>query len=238
MRLKAPKILVTRELDELSANLAKKMGLEVEVNPVIRIEFHADTKALAAQINEMEYDAVAFTSQNAVRAFSEILWKEKIKVPQVKFYAIGDSTARHLSLLEVEPLIPQKNDAVELAQLILQDKNIQRVLFPCAEHHLEDLPEWLSRNKVEVNEMICYTTILLKNKIDVNGIEALVFMSPSAVKSFFSVNKEINGLPCFTIGRTTAEETKRWTDNPVIIADKPDVQAVFEKVSEYFSQAV
>ncbi len=233
--MNAPKILVTRELDELSEIFAKKIGLDIVVSPVIRIEFLANTDTLAEQISDTNYDAIAFTSQNAVKAFSEIIFKEKIKVPQVKFYAIGDSTARHLNLLDIEPLLPKNNDALELAGLILKDKNIKTVLLPCSEHHLEDLPEWLKRQNVQVRELICYSTILLKNKIEVHGIEGIVFMSPSAVKSFFSVNKEIDSIPIFTIGRTTADEVKRWTTNSVVIANRPDVSSIFEKVMEYFS---
>jgi len=233
--MNSPKILITRELDELSEILAKKMGLDVVVEPMIRIEFAENSKELAAQISAADYDAIAFTSQNAVRAFSEIIFQEKIKVPEVKFFSIGDSTARHLKLLDVEPLVPAQNDAVHLADMILKDKAIRTVLFPCAEHHLEDLPEWLRRQKVEVKEMIVYTTLQLKKKIDLNGIEAIVFLSPSAVKSFFAANKDIDSIPCFAIGRTTAEEAKRWTTNPVLVANKPDIKSVFEKAAEYFS---
>jgi len=232
--MSAPKILVTRELDELSEILAKKMGLDVVIEPMIKIEFAENSTELASQIGKTNYDAIAFTSQNAVRAFSEILFKEKIKVPQVKFFAIGDSTRRHLKLLEVKPLIPLQNDAVYLAELILLDKNIKTVLFPCADHHLEDLPQWLRRQHVKVKEMIVYSTMQLNRKVDINGIQAMVFMSPSAAKSFFAANKDIDSLPLFAIGRTTAEALKHITHNEVIIADKPDVKAIFEKVNDYF----
>ncbi len=235
--MNAPKILVTRELDELSEIIAKKHGLDVVVNPVIRIEFLPHTPEIIEQINASDYDALAFTSQNAVKAFSEIIWKEKIQVPKVKFFAVGDSTARHLKLLDVEPFVPKKNDAVELADLILKDGNIKTVLFPCAEHHLEDLPEWLRRQNVAVKELVIYSTILLKNKVEVNGIEGIVFMSPSAVKSFFQANREIDSIPCFSIGRTTADELKRWTSNHILIASRPDIESIFEKVTEYFANS-
>lgn len=234
--MNAPRILVTRELDELSEILAKKMGLDIVVEPMIRIEFAKNTQELAAQISAADFDAIAFTSQNAVRAFSEIIFREKIKVPEVKFFAIGDSTARHLLLLDIEPQIPQQSDAVQLADLILKDPNIKTVLFPCAAHHLEDLPEWLRRQNVQVKEIIVYTTIQLKKKVETKGIDAIAFMSPSAVKSFFFANKQIDSIPCFAIGNTTGEEIKRLSNSPVIIADKPDVQAVFEKISDYFSK--
>ena len=233
--MNSPRILITRELDELSEILAKKMGLDIVIEPVIRIQFSQDSKKIVAQINEGNYDAIAFTSQNAVRAFSEIIFKEKIKVPQVKFFAIGDSTVRHLKLLDVEPQLPQQNDAVNLADLILKDKGIKTILFPCAEHHLEDLPEWLSRQNIHVNEMIVYTTIPLKKKIDTTRIQAIVFLSPSAVKSFFAANKQTDSIPCFAIGKTTADELKRITAAPVFIADKPDIKSIFEKINGYFS---
>lgn len=233
--MNAPKILVTRELDELSEIFARKLGLDLVVEPMIRIEFAKNSKELAEQISETVCDAIAFTSPNAVRAFSEIIYREKIKVPQVKFFAIGDTTARHLKLLDVEPVVPRQNDAVQLADLILKDKNIKTVLFPCAEHHLEDLPEWLRRQKVQVQEMIVYSTVLLKKKIDTTGIQAITFLSPSAARSFFAANRDIDSIPLFAIGRTTADELKRLTHNTVIIADKPDVSSVFEKVKAYFS---
>ena len=234
--MNAPKILVTRELDELSEILAQKLGLEVIVEPMIRIEFAENSKELASQISESDYGAIAFTSPNAVRAFSEIIFKEKIKVPQVKFFAIGDTTARHLKLLDVKAQTPQKNDAVHLAELMQQDKKIKNVLFPCARHHLEDLPEWLRRRNIDVKEMIVYSTIQLNRKIDISGIGAIVFMSPSAAKSFFTANKDIDSLPLFAIGRTTADELKRITHNKVIISDKPDISAIFEKVNQYFAE--
>lgn len=233
--MNAPRILVTRELDELSEILAKKMGLDLIIEPMIRIEFAENSKELAAQINERNYDAIAFTSQNAVRAFSEIIFKEKIKVPEVGFFAIGDTTARHLSLLDIEALIPQQNDAVQLADLILKDKSIKTVLFPCAEHHLEDLPEWLRRQNVHVKEMIVYRTILLKRKVDTSGVQAIAFLSPSAVKSFFAANRNVDSIPLFAIGRTTAEELKRFTQGAIIIADKPDVASMFERMNEHLS---
>lgn len=231
--MNAPRILVTRELDELSEILAKRMGLDIVVEPMIRIEFAENSKELASQINERNYDAIAFTSQNAVRAFSDIIFRDKIKVPQVKFFAIGDTTAKHLNLLDIQALIPQQNDAAQLADLILKDKSIKTVLFPCAKHHLEDLPEWLRRQNVIVKEMIVYSTIPLKKKVDTASMDGIVFLSPSAAKSFFAANRNIDSIPLFAIGRTTADELKRLTSNKVIIADRPDVRSVFEKVVEY-----
>ncbi|GIV33153.1 MAG: hypothetical protein KatS3mg031_0688 [Chitinophagales bacterium] len=229
-----PRILVTREVDAFSARYARQLGIDLVVDPVIKIEFLPHTPEMIEEIVNSRYDAIAFTSQNAVKAFSEIIWEEKIRVPKVKFFAIGDSTARHLNLLEVKPLVPKINDAVALAELILSHPEVKTLLFPCAEHHLEDLPEWLKRHQVAVKELILYSTIQLLRKIPLAGIEGIVFMSPSAVKSFFQANRT-DTLPCFCIGRTTAEEVMRWTSAPIMIARQPDMESIFDKVAEYWS---
>ena len=231
-----PHILVTRELDELSLQLAQKPGLHVVVEPMIRIEFLTETSGATAEIEARNFDAIAFTSPNAVKAFSDILWKEKIKVPQVKFFAIGDTTARHLKLLDVEVQVPQKNDAVQLAELILKNK-CKKILFPCAEHHLEDLPQWLRMQHVDVQELIVYRTILLKKKVDLQHVQGVVFMSPSAVKSFFSANKLPEAVPVFVIGKTTAAELQKKFTGEIIISDKPDIGSIFEKVQAHFTQS-
>ncbi|MES1223753.1 MAG: hypothetical protein ABUT20_50120, partial [Bacteroidota bacterium] len=58
--------------------------------------------------------------------------------------------------------------------------------------------------------------------------------SPSAVNSFFSVNKIDNKTILFAIGKTTAGEIKKFAVNKIIIADAPSKELLAEQAIKYF----
>ncbi|GAA6764644.1 hypothetical protein AAFH68_05750 [Flavobacterium sp. CGRL1] len=62
--------------------------------------------------------------------------------------------------------------------------------------------------------------------------EALLFFSPSGVKSYLKDNT-INKQLCFCIGETTAEALHKITKN-IIIADQPTIEDVIEDVIQEY----
>jgi uroporphyrinogen-III synthase len=62
----------------------------------------------------------------------------------------------------------------------------------------------------------------------------VIFFSPSAVESFFSMNTVTASLPLFAIGQTTAAAIREHTNNPVVIAAEPDAALLIRQVIDHF----
>jgi uroporphyrinogen-III synthase len=89
------------------------------------------------------------------------------------------------------------------------------------------LPEAFKENGIKFNEIQVYETTLQPQKIKANP-EAILFFSPSGVKSYLKHNT-IHKQICFCIGDTTAEALSKITKN-IIVADQPTIEDVIEDV--------
>ena len=84
-----------------------------------------------------------------------------------------------------------------------------------------------------MNEIVVYRTVQKAHKTaaSYNGV---VFFSPSAVQSFFSINKVPPSTVLFAIGRTTAGVLKEYSANTIITAEAPEKEALIKQVIDHF----
>ncbi|MBS1975620.1 MAG: uroporphyrinogen-III synthase, partial [Bacteroidetes bacterium] len=64
--------------------------------------------------------------------------------------------------------------------------------------------------------------------------DAILFYSPSAVNSFFEKNNPGPQTILFAIGNTTTKEIKKYTNNKIVVADKPSKKLLAEQAINYF----
>ncbi|MEP6711214.1 MAG: uroporphyrinogen-III synthase [Ferruginibacter sp.] len=175
---------------------------------------------------------VIFTSMNAVEAVAEFLFDAQ---PDWKIYCIGNTTKKLVIKYFGEAAIAgTASDATELAEAIVAEDGIEEIIFFCGDKRRDELPEILEKNSIELNEIVVYETIQVSQKIN-KEYHGVLFFSPSAVDSFFSVNKATSKTIFFAIGNTTAAAIKKYADNKIITADEPGKEALVEKAVEYFT---
>jgi uroporphyrinogen-III synthase len=109
---------------------------------------------------------------------------------------------------------------------------VKEALFFCGDQRLDILPDNLRNNGVELNELIVYETRLKPVKVK-EPPEIILFFSPSAVKSFFSMNEISSGTTVIAMGATTAEALKQHTEHPVIISPEADKTYVINMALDY-----
>jgi uroporphyrinogen-III synthase len=63
--------------------------------------------------------------------------------------------------------------------------------------------------------------------------EIILFFSPSAVRSFFSVNDISSETAMIAMGTTTAAAVKQYTEHPVIISPETDKTFVVNMALDY-----
>lgn len=191
-----------------------------------------DDAALMAEMERlcsMNITAV-FTSVNAVKAVSKLVYIAK---PNWQIYCIGNATKNALlDYFNAANIKGTANNAAQLAEIILMD-DVNNVVFFCGDRRTDILPGILKGRQVLVHEMIVYKTTETPKEID-KEYDGVLFFSPSAAESFFSVNTISTGTVLFAIGNTTADAIKSFCANKVIVGDNPSKSQLVERAVQYF----
>ena len=226
-------ILSTRPLSELIVQRAVQCGIDLEVSPFIEtepIESVEVQQEIEVLLNSKA--TVVFTSMNAVEAVAENITDEQ---PEWIIYCIGNTTRQLVQKYFLFSKIAGTADsAASLAALIAGTSAVEDVSFFCGDQRRDELPEVLRQHGINVNEIVVYQTIPLPHKIK-KEYRGILFFSPSAVDSFFTLNKLSSETILFAIGVTTASSIKKYTTNKIIISDQPGKENLYEKMLEYFT---
>jgi|SRR5579863_1037161 len=171
---------------------------------------------------------VIFTSAHAVKFVSGWL-KQK---PDWTIYCIRNET-RMAVLNRFGPGVTCKfaGNALLLSKLMISE-GVKKALFFCGDQRLDILPDNLKSNGIDLNELIVYDTRLKPVKLK-EPPEIILFFSPTAVRSFFSMNEISSGTTVMAMGTTTAAALKKYTEHPVIISPEADKSYVFNMALDY-----
>ena len=245
-------VLSTRPLSpELIMGAAEK-GISIDVIPFIRTEAVEDvTLRQRVEVLGRQKLVAVFTSTNAVEVAAE--WtgsgrqdggggKEDAsrgkQVPgggrEWTIFCIGAATRQLVSRHFGEGAIADTAEsALVLAQKIVDKRGAGDIFFFCGGLRREELPATLREAGFRVNELVVYRTKAIPSVVE-RRYRGIIFFSPSAVESFFSMNGVKAETVLFAIGGTTAATIQRFCSNPVIVSGQPDAAILIRQVIEYF----
>ncbi|MEO8766478.1 MAG: uroporphyrinogen-III synthase [Ginsengibacter sp.] len=173
-----------------------------------------------------------FTSMNAAEAVAKFLFTK----PSWKIFCTGTTTKKIIEEMFGKESICATADGAELlADKILGNASIKNVVFFCGDQRREELPARLINNGIGVEEVIVYKTIETPTAL-AQQYDAILFFSPSAVKSFFTKNSIAETTQLFAIGNTTAAAAQPFTKQAVIISGKPGKESLVNLAIEHFSK--
>jgi uroporphyrinogen-III synthase len=198
--------------------------IEIRVIPFTEIIARAD-KNLISRIKKLSQHNLnaAFTSANAVKIVAGII-QEK---PNWKVYCIRNETCNAVTnWLGEDSIVRTAENASALSDFLISDK-VNNVNFFCGDQRLNTLPDRLKENNIRVTEWIVYDTLLNTKQISYQP-DAILFFSPTAVKSFFSCNRLPTGSKVFAVGKSTAAALQIFFAGPVIISPEPDKALVVQ----------
>lgn len=228
-------ILTTRPLANVTLLKAEELDVRIdtesfiETKNIIDPDLSKKIRQLAAQNIE-----VAFTSMNAAEAVIECLQYHEAD-PEWIIYSMGGTTHTIIKSFFVDcEIIATANNSTQLAQTILEDE-VDEIVFFCGNQRREELPAILTAKQVKVNEVVVYETIETPVKID-KTYSGILFFSPSAVRSFFSINNIAVDTVLFAIGTTTADALKKECNNKIVVGQYPNKEYLAEKAMEYFTK--
>lgn len=252
--LKGKTVLITRPADQTEGfvQAIESLGGNAVLFPTIEITSPASWEACNAAIQNIEqYNALVFTSANAVRKFFERVklvgntFKEELNRKTI--YTIGERTKRAVES-EGHPMQigPEVATAEALAAMIAKsDIRGRRFLFPRGNLGRDVLPKSLRAAGAIVDEVIVYHTIkpahqeidrieqlFLKKEIDI-----ITFFSPSSIRNFLEMIslEELNGVPVAVIGPVTADAAKSSGLRVDIVAPRSNEESLAQAIAEYFT---
>jgi uroporphyrinogen-III synthase len=204
-------------------------SIKVSVVPFIKIIPRPSVELLPtiAEFGSGKHNVV-FTSTHAVKFVSECL---KFK-PAWKIYCIRNETRIAVeNFFGHESIVKYAESASSLAQYLIED-GIKDVLFFCGDQRLNVLPDSLKKRGIRLTELIVYTTRLTPVQLNEQP-DAILFFSPTAVRSFFSMNNLAPETRVFAMGKTTASALSDFTSNSIFISPETDKAFVFNMAVEY-----
>jgi len=209
-----PTVLSTKNLKENQKLLLLNAGISLVQYAAIKIDY-LPIECLT------DIENVIFTSQNAVKAFFENVPSRAID----NCFCVGKKTK---SMLEEngQNVVKMTEYASELADYLVKNHKNDSFQFFCGNIRSDEIPSKLKENNINFKEVEVYKTTLNPKKFE-RQFDAVLFFSPSGVRSFVSENK-INNSKAICIGNTTASEAKIYTEN-VVIANATTVESVIAK---------
>lgn len=229
-----PIVVSTRILDDELVQKIENAGITLLQHDFIKVTHQYNDDTFEQYLNNPDSQARVFTSKNAVFSLNELLAKKSISIEPKKNFTVGIKATEMLAELGIETNARAGN-AISLAQIIARNKGIKSVDFFCGNKSLDDLPEYLESKGVQVRKEIVYHTELVDQNLETQNIDGMIFLSPTAVYSFFKKNTINQSVPCFCIGATTSEAIHIRCNNARFPSDEPTIESVVDKVINHFS---
>lgn len=228
-----PVIFSTRSLDDTLSAKLENAGMTFDQMDFIKVDLNFDQDSFHKTLNNPNSQARIFTSKNSVYSLKKLKEDKGFELDSKKNFTVGVKATEMLKEFGINANARAGN-AISLAQIIARNKDVKAVDFFCGNKSLDDLPEYLESKGITVNKEIVYQTDLVHHIVETESFDGVIFLSPSAVYSFFKKNKLKPDVPAFCIGATTSEAVHFRCDNRRIEADEPTIQSVVDKVIEYF----
>ena len=216
------KIYSTKKLSEAQKKVLP-YTFEIRDNDFIKVRYNRiSSKAVKRPIEN-----VIITSQNAVEAILHTYTKDELQFKNI--FCVGRRTKKLIEN-KIGKVAYVARNAEQLASYLMENSSNKNATYFCSNIRMDYLPNELTKNGFDVEEIVAYQTISSPVQIDENT-NGVLFFSPSGIKGF--VTKNTTNVVAFCIGETTATEAKKYFKN-VKVANLPSVDSVLELVKSHF----
>ncbi|MBR0332620.1 MAG: uroporphyrinogen-III synthase [Alistipes sp.] len=167
--------------------LSTKHSVEVDYKPLIRVVGVKLKEFRAQRIEILDHTAVIFTSRTTVDSFFKICEEARITVPEtMKYICNTEAVALYLQKYIVyrkRKISFADGTFTNLLELIIKHKS-ERFLLALSEPHKPELPETLTKLKINYDPVILALTVAADmSDVKPSEYDVMALYSPSDVKS-------------------------------------------------------
>lgn len=171
-------------------DIAEKWNIDVDFRKFIQVEGVDAKEVRKEKVNIQDYDAIIFTSRNAIDHFFRVCEEMRITMSQdTRYFCNSEAIALYLQkyVQYRKRKVFYGNGKIEdLQRLLLKYKKKINVLLPCSNVHKQDLPGFLEKNNFSYNTAVFYRTVFSDiTDLANTTYDAILFFSPIGVKSLF-----------------------------------------------------
>lgn len=220
-------------------DLEKTHHIKFDFRPFIHIEGVPATDFRKAKISIADYDAVIFTSLNAVVNFFRICEEMRVKLSQdTKYFCMSETIALYLQKYieyRKRKVFFGNGALTDLTDLIKKHKEYN-FLFPCSDIHKKDIPEFLAEQNIPFKEAVIYRTVCSDlSDLDKLNYDMIVFFSPSGIRSLFQnfPDFEQGKIKIAAFGSATAKAVSKADLRLDIEAPVPDAPSMTMAIDKY-----
>jgi uroporphyrinogen-III synthase len=256
MSLRNRVILITRQREqagEMVREIERRGGIATVV-PMISISPPPSWKSCDDAIERLaDYDAVVFTSVNAVEGFlgrANILGVPSEKIGSLKVVVVGEKTAESVRDFggRVE-IVPAQFSGEGLADALGAGCSGKRLLMPRGSAAREETAEALAATGALVDSVVVYVTEKPEGlsaesfvrRVLTHEFDVVTFASPSAVGNFASLFgvQNLAAVPdharIAVIGPSTADAVRSLGLPVDMVARQSTARGLVDCIEEYFS---
>jgi uroporphyrinogen-III synthase len=254
--LRGRRVVVTRALEQSEAlvQALREAGAKPVVLPMIKFAPPDDFVPLDEALHHARnFDWLLLTSQNAVRALQERCVALDLGIAgifeSVKIAAVGPASAEAARELGLKVIyVASKYQGVALANELAGKLKSARVFLPRSDRANQDLVDALIGHDAVVAEVIAYKTELPSGNdlAEIHtqlkqGVDAVLFFSPSAVNHFRDVlgQKDFERLAetssLAAIGPMTEAALREAGVEQIIVAKSAIVPSLISELNRHFA---
>ena len=245
--LKVKSVLVSQPKPETEKSpyfdLADNCKVKVDFRSFIHVEGVPSKEFRLQKINLLDYNAVIFTSRNAVDHYFRAAEEMRIKVPDdMKYFCISESTAFYLQKYIVyrkRKIFFGQQTFADLISVLKKHKEC-KFLLPSSDILRQNIPALLDEHEFDYKIATLYRTVCsdLSDLKDVN-YDVLVFFSPSGIKSLYQNFPDFkqNNTRIAVFGPTTAQAAQDSGLNVDISAPSPESPSMTKALELYIKKA-
>ncbi|MTI88103.1 MAG: uroporphyrinogen-III synthase [Balneolaceae bacterium] len=228
-KLSDPQLFFTTALSAGHTEALKAANIGFHFTPFISFDF-VDAAEWEPLLNNST-DAWVFTSKRAIKATQSVI--NQLEKP-AHVFAVGPKTAQKLHKLGLSATVPHTYNIAALSDFI-STCNIGHVTHFCGNLRSDVLKKNLTENNIEVQDVEVYRTFHSPQQIKLNDFDGFVFMSPSAVESFFKKNTLTNEHTIFCIGPSTGKAMENFHIHHYQQPEESTFDSLVQTIHNYYS---
>jgi len=244
--LKVKSVLVSQPKPETEKSpyfdLADNCKIKVDFRPFIHVEGVPAKEFRLQKINLLDFNAVIFTSRNAVDHYFRAAEEMRVRIPDdMKYFCISESTAFYLQKYIVyrkRKIFYGQQTFADLISVLKKHKECN-FLLPSSDILRQNIPRLLEENEFKYNIATLYRTVCsdLSDLKDVN-YDVLVFFSPSGIKSLYQNFPDFkqNDTRIAVFGPTTANAAEQAGLKIDISAPSPESPSMTKALELYIKK--
>ncbi len=188
-----------------------------------------EIKPIKQEVDFSNYNAIIFTSKNAVYSIDAINknWKKQ------PAYVIAPQTAKIVKSLDGNlKFVGKEKHGDKFALEIIEKFKHQKLLYIRGSKIVSDIVNILNTNNIICDELVVYETVCKKfnKKIKLPKNSTIIFSSPSTIKCFLKNISWDESFKAISIGHTTAKYFPQ--DIVPTIADTTSLESCVRKAIE------